>query len=151
MYNHKVEYAQRSHTLRYVVLQFVCRHFIIHFTKVRHVLIFILRRVYVFSIGFLNMCSLYNMCRTANLGGVLLSYCVETKALQSILVLFLQHSELRRVAFQGDWIANRMKNSAKIPIPFRKRKLRTSQFYFKKQFVRLNQPNNCKKRNICKV
>ena len=78
------------------------------------------------------------MCRTANLGGVLLSYCVETKALQSILVLFLQHSELRRVAFQGDWIANRMKNSAKIPIPLRKRKLRTSQFYFKKQFVRLN-------------
>ena len=30
-----MEYAQHSHTLRYVVLEFVCRHFIFHSTKVQ--------------------------------------------------------------------------------------------------------------------
>ena len=34
MGKHKVEYAQRSHTHRYVVLVFVSRPFIFHFTKV---------------------------------------------------------------------------------------------------------------------
>ena len=31
-----------------------------------------------------------------------------------VLVVFLHHSELHRVAFQDDWIASRMKNSAKM-------------------------------------
>ena len=29
-----------------------------------------------------------------------------------VLVVFLHHSELHRIAFQDDWIASRMKNSA---------------------------------------
>ena len=33
-----------------------------------------------------------------------------------VLVVFLHHSELHRVAFQDDWIARRMKNSAKMNI-----------------------------------
>ena len=33
-----------------------------------------------------------------------------------VLVVFLHHSELHRVAFQDDWIASRMKNSAKMQL-----------------------------------
>ena len=38
------------------------------------------------------------------------------------LVVFLHHSELHRVAFQDDWIASRMKNSAKMQNSMQKMK-----------------------------
>merc|ERR1719213_1387021 len=67
-----VESAQRSSTLWYIVLEFVCHNFSHPFHKSCHIFrLFVLQRVCVFSIGFPNMCSLYNMCRTAKLGGVL--------------------------------------------------------------------------------
>ena len=76
MNKHKVESAQRSSTLWYIVFEFVCHNFShplkIPFHKNCHIFrLFVLQRVCVFSIGFPNMCSLYNMCRTAKLGGVL--------------------------------------------------------------------------------
>ena len=72
MNKHKVESAQRSSTLWYIVLEFVCHNFSHPFHNSCHIFrLFVLQRVCVFSIGFLNMCSLYNMCRTANLGDVI--------------------------------------------------------------------------------
>ena len=61
MNKHKVESAQRSSTLWYIVLEFVCHNFSHPFHKSCHIFrLFVLQRVCVFSIGFPNMCSLYN-------------------------------------------------------------------------------------------
>ena len=94
--------------------------------KFKRFLFSTLRRVCVFRIGFLNMCSLYNLCRGALLGcvlglvfsglhvrlcTVLSSYCVErrrSKAGSCIIVCLVS------VACQDDWIASRMTNSAKL-------------------------------------
>ena len=106
---HKVEYAQRSHTHRYVVLVFVCRPFIFHFTKVQTFSLFVLRRVRVFSIGFLNMCSLYNSCRIAGFSRTLGFCSPQCVSIVDDFAGFLQHSEFQRIAFQKDCIARRMK------------------------------------------
>ena len=57
------------------------------------------------------MCSLYNSCRTANPSDV---FEFSRVWIPVILVVFLQHSEFARMAFQDDWIASRMKNRAKM-------------------------------------
>ena len=60
-----------------------------------------------------------------------------------VLVVFLHHSELHRVAFQDDWIASRMKNSAKMN-NFRRNfvKLRHTSYLkmdnFRRPFVKLS-------------
>ena len=41
-----------------------------------------------------------------------------------VLVVYLHHSELHRVAFQDDWIASRMKNSAKMLLIFSRKRMR---------------------------
>ena len=49
MNKHKVENAQRSFTLSYVVLEFVCHFSIFDFTKVAKFFIFSFFNVYLFS------------------------------------------------------------------------------------------------------
>ena len=79
--------------------------------KVHKFSLFVLQCVCIFSLGFLNMCSLYNSCRTANPSDV---FEFSRVWIPVILVVFLQHSEFARMAFQDDWIASRMKNRAKM-------------------------------------
>ena len=98
------------------------------FTKFVHFPLFMLWRNCVFWISFLNMCSLYNLCRIALLGcvlglvfsglhvrlrTVLSCYCVERRRSKAWSCIILS---LVSVACQDDWIASRMKNSAKLQL-----------------------------------